>query len=209
VEVKGRVPLIRRFAGSNGFAVSFKRFSVPEKLRNDFAVLLARGDASAFGEIVAAYKDRLVNYFHRTLGDPHTAEDLAQEVFIRVLRHCESFRDGMPFEPWLFSIARNLAVDQVRKTGRKTVAGPYSETESANEDPSRALERREVGDLVRNEIRKLPEKLRDVVVLCELEGFSYETAGGILGIPSKTVGSRLAKARATLREKLKNYIFRE
>lgn len=175
--------------------------------------LFVRGGEAALGEIVGRYKDRLVNFFWKQLGDRHVAEDLAQEVFVRVFKKAETFREGMPFEPWLFSIARNLSVDYLRKTGRRKQTFTGLEEErvdlggSEKAEPSRALEKKELGEIVREEIMTLPEKLRSALTLCEFEGFSYESAGSVLGIPAKTVGSRLARARERLRRKMERYDF--
>ncbi len=172
-------------------------------------MLLAQGDGSALAGIVAAYKDRLVNFFYRNTGDRHISEDLAQEVFVRVFRKAETFQGGLPFEPWLFTIARNLVVDHIRRACRrgKTSSLPSGDKATSGDEPPRTLERKELGEIVRTEVRRLPEKMRSAFVLCEMEGNSYEAAGEILGVPAKTVGSRLAKAREHLRGRMEKYRF--
>jgi RNA polymerase sigma-70 factor (ECF subfamily) len=173
------------------------------------------GDRSAFGSLVEAYQDKIYGYVSRMLGDPDEAEDVAQETFVRAYQSLPSFRGAASFHTWLYRIASNLAIDVARRNRRHS-AGDFSLDEplpSAEGDyerdiaddsggPEQLTTRREMQELVREAVAELPEKLRAVMVLYELQGESYEDIAEILGCPLGTVKSRLFNARAQLRDRL-------
>jgi RNA polymerase sigma-70 factor, ECF subfamily len=157
-------------------------------------------DRAAFNEIVLRYKGKVYNYISRMVHSALDAEDLTQE------------------NTWLFRIATNLCIDYSRK--QKTHVQPASLSqedegdgvETQREipdlafDPQRLLLNKELGHQMDFALRELPEKLRTVVLLYDLEGLSYEEISGILTCPLGTVKSRLFNARAALREKLSPYL---
>lgn len=178
-----------------------------------------RGEHDAFGRLVDEYKDKIYSYVSRMLGDPSEAEDVTQEAFVRAYRSLPRFRGASSFHTWLYRIASNLAIDVVRKRKRTEIAsvsldeplesddGEY-EREVADEGggPEAASGTRETQIAVRRAIMELPEKLRDVMVLYELQGESYEDIAEILGVPLGTVKSRLFNARSQLKERLKSLV---
>lgn len=177
------------------------------------------GDKKAFGRLVEAYQDRIYGYLSRMLSDPDEAEDVAQEVFLRAYRSLGKFRGASSFHTWLYRIASNLAIDVARRRKRQDgavysldapVEAGENEYEREIADDSRApdqmSEQAEVQAVVRQAVMELPEKLRDVVVLYELQGESYEDIADILQVPLGTVKSRLFNARGQLKKKLQRMV---
>lgn len=177
------------------------------------------GDRPAFGQLVEVYQDKIYGYVSRMLGDPDEAEDVAQETFVRAYRSLPHFRGAASFHTWLYRIASNLAIDVARRNRRQSTGnfsldepleseeGDY-EREIADESgsPEQLTQRREMQELVRQAVAELPEKLRAVVVLYELQGESYEDIAEILGCPLGTVKSRLFNARSQLKDMLEQLV---
>ncbi len=177
-----------------------------------------KGDREAFGVLVDQYKDKIYNYVSRMLSDPYEAEDVTQEAFLRAYRSLPRFRGASSFHTWLYRIASNLAIDVVRKRKRseptfsideplESEEGEY-ERELPSEDggPEQRATTRETRLAVRRAIMDLPEKLRDVMILYELQGETYEDIAEILDVPLGTVKSRLFNARNRLKENLRSLV---
>lgn len=176
-------------------------------------------DAAAFNEIVARYKNKVYNYICRMVGAAADAEDLAQETFVRAYMSIHSFQSRASLNTWLFRIATNLCIDYLRK-GRRAkamTATPCREiTEEENDavsdlpderfEPQRSLLSKELADHLDRALQTLPEKLRTVMLLYDVEGLSYEEIAQIVDCPLGTVKSRLFHARAALRAKLAPYL---
>jgi len=173
------------------------------------------GDRQAFGRLVEAYQDRIYGYLARMLGDPDEAEDVAQEVFVRAYRSLGKFRGASSFHTWLYRIASNLAIDVARKRKRQdnTAYSLDAPMEMGDEEydreipdesraPDQISEQKQVQSIVRQAVMGLPDKLRDVMVLYELQGESYEDIADILEVPLGTVKSRLFNARGQLKKRL-------
>ena len=175
-------------------------------------------DRAAFNEIVLRYKSKVYNYISRMVHHPNDAEDLTQETFIRAYSSIRSFQSRASLNTWLFRIATNLCIDYSRKlktharTTSLSVENDADESETqrdipdASFDPQRLLMNRELGGHLDAALRDLPEKLRTVVLLYDIEGLPYDEISAIVGCPLGTVKSRLFNARASLREKLTPYL---
>ena len=176
------------------------------------------GDSAAFEQLVDYYKHRIYNYVLRMVGDPDTAEDIAQETFIRAYSSLASFRGASSIQTWLYRIASNLAIDTMRR--RKYRHNSFSldaplttldtevsrDIEDEGPGPERQLQTRQVQEKVTEAIAQLSPKLRTVIILYELQGMSYEEIAEIVGAPLGTIKSRLFNAREQLKELLGNQV---
>jgi RNA polymerase sigma-70 factor (ECF subfamily) len=170
------------------------------------------GESRAFDALVDRYQGRLLNFIYRTVGDRERAEDLVQEAFIRVHRHMARFDRSKKFSTWIYTIASNLAKNELRNRSRNPLV--LFQTMTANwDDDERPLEfedpssrpddlfrKRHVRELVERTVAQLPEHHRQVFVLRELEGRSYEEIADITHCNLGTVKSRLNRARSSFAE---------
>jgi RNA polymerase sigma-70 factor (ECF subfamily) len=176
---------------------------------DDTAVVSAflAGEERAFAVLVERYQTRLLNFIYRTIGDRDRAEDLVQEVFIRVYRHLHRFDRSKKFSTWVYTIASNLAKNELRNRSRnplvlfQTIQGASDEEdrplqfEDTTARPDDLYRKRHLRELVEDTVAKLPEHHRQVFVLRELEGKSYEEIAEITDCNLGTVKSRLNRAR--------------
>lgn len=163
------------------------------------------GDERAFTVLVERYQNRLYNYIFRYTYDADRSEEIAQEVFIRVFRSRDRYQVTAKFATYIYRIALNLAFNESRnKRRRKTDAVDDFAAASAPtaENPEELLDRGETETAIWREIEALPDRYRDVVVLCDVEEMSYKEAGEVLDISVGTVQSRLSRGRQKLRERL-------
>lgn len=182
----------------------------------DLADLIARArlrEPAAFDALVTAYGARLYGYFYRLTGSRHDAEDLLQEVFVRLVRMIGQYEHDGRFEGWLFRIATNLVRDRVRrsKVSRPTSDGsardahgeaePLSErADPAGEVPSASLELAEDIDRLQQAIEQLPEAEREVILLRHFSQLSFRDIAEQMGTPLGTALARAHRGLARLRE---------
>lgn len=165
------------------------------------------GRERAFDELVARYQARLLNFIYRTVGDRERAEDLVQEVFIRIYRHLHRFDQSKKFSTWAYTIASNLAKNELRNRSRnplvlfQTIRRHWEadhrplQFEDSSARPDDLFHKRHLRELVEQSVSRLPEHHRVVFVLRELEGKTYEEIADITGCNLGTVKSRLNRAR--------------
>jgi RNA polymerase sigma-70 factor (ECF subfamily) len=165
------------------------------------------GRQRAFDELVGRYQKRLINFVHRTIGDRERAEDLVQEVFIRVHRHLHRFDQSKKFSTWIYTIASNLAKNELRNRSRsplvlfQTIKKNWEadhrplQFEDKQSRPEDLYRKRYLRELVEWAVAQLPEHHRVVFVLRELEGKTYEEIAEITDCNLGTVKSRLNRAR--------------
>jgi len=165
------------------------------------------GEERAFQELVERYQGRLLNFVYRTIGDREKAEDLVQEVFIRVYRHLHRFDRSKKFSTWIYTIASNLAKNELRNRSRnplvlfQTIKKNWQDEdrplqfEDPTSRPDDLYRKRHLRELVEQTVALLPEHHRQVFVLRELEGKSYEEIAEITDCNLGTVKSRLNRAR--------------
>jgi len=171
------------------------------------------GDPRAFAQIVGRYQVRLLNFVYRMIGDRERAEDLVQEAFLRVHRHLHRFDRSRKFSTWVYTIASNLAKNELRNRSRsplitlEAARGGREEEESRPiefEDlasrPDSLYEQRRLRSLVDQTVARLSRHHREVFVLRELEGKSYEEIAEIVHCNLGTVKSRLNRARQSFAE---------
>lgn len=172
-----------------------------------FIAAALAGDSAAFGQLVGLYQDRLYNALVRVLGSPEDARDLTQDAFVQAFRKLDSFRGQSAFYTWLYRIAFNLAMSHARRA-RKMVSLECvqrdwgGEPQDGHAAPDTAVQQRELVALVQAGLAELSIDFRQILVLREIEGCSYEQIAEILEMPIGTVRSRLFRARLQLRDHL-------
>ena len=187
----------------------------------DIRLMLAvrGGDQSAFAELVERYQHRLVGVMNHLVGHPQEAEDLAQEVFLRVFRTRHKYSPKAKFSTWLFTIANNLALNALRDRHRRHAvplepneSGPLGarpEEQLARDHgatPSFGLRQAELADRIRAALDTLNERQKMAVVLNKFEDMNYADIAEVMGLSTKAVKSLLSRARGRLREALRPYI---
>jgi RNA polymerase sigma-70 factor (ECF subfamily) len=190
-------------------------------LRDPDAVLMLRvkrGDLAAFEELVEKYKQPVINMLYRTLPDAAEAEDLAQNVFIQVYKSADRYRASAKFSTWLFTIARNLCLNEIRRRARHPaesldVPHPEHDHEPARQfedgrepGPDVALLHTELEQRIEEAVRALPESQRLAIVLCRQQELAYEDISEVLGCSLSATKSLIHRARETLKQRLKPYL---
>ncbi|MBN2432474.1 MAG: sigma-70 family RNA polymerase sigma factor [Acidobacteria bacterium] len=189
---------------------------------NTLMLRLQHGREDAFYELVSRYKHLMVNYLCRMIGDYDTAVDMAQEVFLRVFRNHRQYDTRLKFSTWIYRIATNLAIDEIRKRKRRSAslltagAIPRDYTEEADRtppptmrtirNPEEQMLRREARDRILEAIDTLPEDQKHIFLLKEMEQLQLDEISRITDIKIGTLKSRLHRARQTLMERLGGYI---
>jgi RNA polymerase sigma-70 factor (ECF subfamily) len=160
------------------------------------------GDRRAAAEIVRRHLPRMVGLARRMLGDAAEAEDVAQEVFLRVWKHAAGWKPGQAkFETWMHRVAMNLCLDRLRRVGRN--GGEVSpETVDGRASATRALDDRQRRERVRDALQELPERQRAALILCYYQDRTNIEAAEILGVSVDALESLLSRARRTLKSAL-------
>ena len=167
---------------------------------------LAR-ENDAWSEIVARYRRRVFHIAYKFTSKHDQAEDLTQDIFVKLLRSLDKFHRDANFGTWLTSVARHYCIDHYRASKRERevlvedlVAFDHAPAASGN--PQRALEDRDTKTLLRRGLDQLPPKLREAVVLRDLQGLTYQEMARRLGLPEGTVKSRINRGREELARRL-------
>ncbi|WP_216901859.1 RNA polymerase sigma factor SigE [Nocardia alni] len=178
-----------------------------DELLSGTAAFDATGDRAkmpSWDELVREHADRVYRLAYRLTGDPQDAEDLTQETFIRVFRSLQSYQPGT-FEGWLHRITTNLFLDMVRRRNRirmEALPEDYDRVPSEGPDPEQAYHDANLDPDLQKALDALAPEFRAAVVLCDIEGLSYEEIGATLGVKLGTVRSRIHRGRQALREYL-------
>lgn len=165
-----------------------------------------RGDGPAWEELVRRHTRRVFNICYRFTGNPTEAEDLSQEVFLRIYRTLQSYRAEFgAFPTWLTSVTRNLLVDHYRRTRRDRVTDSLEDAMpqvEARHSPARAPDRQaldaELSWQLQQALGRLSPELREAVILRDLQGLDYGEIRGVLQVPEGTVKSRINRGRIEL-----------
>jgi RNA polymerase sigma-70 factor (ECF subfamily) len=169
------------------------------------------GNTAAYNGLVQRYQRQVYNLAYRMLGNAEDAGDLVQDTFLRAYGALSSFRQDASFLTWLYKIASNLCIDQLRSRKVKGALsleveleeGREPKSESREDAPEDAAVRDAVKDVVHKAVLNLPEKYRVVVVMRHLQGMSVEEIARALDLPTGTVKTHLFRARDMLRERLR------
>ncbi|NIP72447.1 MAG: sigma-70 family RNA polymerase sigma factor [Gammaproteobacteria bacterium] len=192
------------------------------KLRKDDVLIAAfkEGDHTAFQELVLKYEQRVYNHCLRMVNDEVESYDLTQEVFLKVFRKIKNYEHTYAFYTWLYRITVNCCIDYLRRKKRhmqsvSLSAGGGSDAGDQGREqeipdttfvPEDAAMNQELDAVLHAAIGQLSEKLRSIIILKEIEGFSYEEIADVLGCSRGTVKSRLFRARERLKELLADYV---
>ena len=158
-------------------------------------------------QVVKDHSARVYRLAYRLTGNSHDAEDLTQEVFMRVFRSLSSYTPGT-FEGWLHRITTNLFLDMVRRRGRirmEALPEDYDRVPADEPNPEQIYHDSRLGADLQAALDSLPPEFRAAVVLCDIEGLSYEEIGATLGVKLGTVRSRIHRGRQALRDYLASH----
>lgn len=177
---------------------------------------VARGDSVAFADLVNRHKDAVVGTVAKMLGGYGDIEDIAQQVFIRVWKSAKSYEPTAKFTTWLFTITRNLVFNETRRLGRKrTVSSEeleegsgYESVDKSTLSPQEFLLEKEMTHAVDAAIESLSEKARMAIILRRYQDMSYEEIAQVMDVSVSAAKSLLFRARAQLREALREYLDR-
>jgi len=166
------------------------------------------GDEAAWRELVAQHTRRVFGIAYRFVGKVDDAEDLTQEIFVKVYQSLDRYRPGEgSFTTWLMTLARNHAIDDYRRRRQERLRrnddpAVLDTVASGVESPLASLEKQDRVKLVHRGLRALPPDLREPLILCDLKGLPYEEIAGILDVPLGTVKSRINRGRIELAKRL-------
>ena len=169
------------------------------------------GDLQAYDILVRRYKDQLLNFVYRFVGNRTDAEDIVQETFLRVYKNKHMYKEIAKFSTWVYTIAGNLAKTELRRRKRHKI---FSVSNFVNEErdydipdkdhsPERKVDSSIQEGIIQKAIEKLPTKFKEVIILRDIQGFAYEEISQILNIPLGTVKSRVNRGRLKLQEDLR------
>jgi RNA polymerase sigma-70 factor (ECF subfamily) len=178
---------------------------------DDLIEACIRGDELAWRKLIETFHKCVYSTAYHMLCNHEDALDAVQDVFIKVFEGLRKFRRGSSLSTWIYRICINVCLDRLRRR-KETLMSSLSDEEreglielpDPSPPPEEVVEKNELKELVRSAINSLPAHMRMVVVLCDLEGLSYDEVAKILGVPVGTVKSRLNRARLSLRNILQS-----
>ena len=180
----------------------------------DLVGMVSQGHDGAFEILMSRYKSRIINFVFRIVSDSDTAEDLAQETFLRVYRNAGRYKRVAKFSTWIYTIAANLAKNELRNRCRRHAVtwdevqnlqlepAAHAPTSPRPPKPDRSVERQELRAALNQAIETLPARFKVPFVLRDVEGLAYEDIAKMLRLPKGTVKSRINRARLRFREYL-------
>lgn len=187
----------------------------------DLMLKFQAGDVSAFEQLMRKHQKSVINTIYRFIGNRADAEELAQEVFLKVYNSAQKYKPKAKFSTWLYKIVTNLCLNELRRKRFETVSlddlaeeiPPLSKggkrgdfIDARQIPPDIALERKELAFWIKKSVKSLPEKQRMALILREYDGLSYKEIAEVMGCSVASVQSRLQRAKATLKEKLAFYV---
>ena len=189
-------------------------------MKDEMLVLqVKQGDREAFDELYQKYKRPILNYIYRFIGNSHSAEELTQETFVRVYMNIGKYQPRAKFSSWVYRIAGNLAKNFLRHAsydkrafhikkdldaGDSEAISPVEYIADSSKQPDEHAQSKEHELIVQQAISRLPVKLKEAVMLCDIKGFSYGEAADIMNCSPMTVGSRLWRGREKLSKLLQH-----
>ena len=183
-----------------------------------FVLRLQANEDAAYDELVRTYHASIYQVAYRMLGDTADASDVVQEIFLKVFRHIGGFKGEAALKTWIFRIAFSEILNRLRWWKRRRRSSTVSIDEPPNGNgngyhladskptPAEVLESKEQENAIQQALRKLSSDHRSIIVLRDIEGFSYAEIAEVLGVSAGTVKSRLARARGDLKKSLMRYL---
>lgn len=182
------------------------------KLSDEKLILrFQEGDINAYNELVKRYKDRLLNFVFRYFNNREQAEDVVQDTLIKLYTHASYYKNIAKFSTWIFTIAKNNALTELRKNKRKqtdslwTDDGRVIDINSKDQSLDRRVQNEIAVDQLNKFLDEIPENFRMAVVLRDFQELSYDEISKILEIPIGTIKSRINRGRIQLAEKMKHF----
>ena len=181
----------------------------------DLVAAVLEGDRERFGDLIDRYQGRLVNYLFRLLRNADDAHDLAQEVLVKVYQVLDRYDPQYKFSTWLFRVAQNAAIDQIRRRRLKVVSLRQEDEEGEGRDwdlpspergPYGELRNQERGEAIQEAIESLPWEYRELILLRHFGELPYEEIARIKEMPLGTVKNKLFRGRQMLKEKLQEFL---
>jgi RNA polymerase sigma-70 factor (ECF subfamily) len=181
----------------------------------ELVAAVLRGDRERFGDLIDRYQGRLVNYLFRLLRNTDDAHDLAQEVLVKVYQVLDRYDSQYKFSTWLFRVAQNAAIDQIRRRRLKLVSLRQEDDEGENRDwdlpspergPYGEMRNRERGVAIQDAIDSLPWEYRELILLRHFGELPYEEIAQLKQMPLGTVKNKLFRGRQMLKEKLQDFL---
>jgi RNA polymerase sigma-70 factor (ECF subfamily) len=193
---------------------------MPANADPDAALMLRvkKGDRAAFAALVEKYKQPVMNLVYRTLRDETEAEDVAQSVFVQIYKSASRYENTAKFSTWLFTIARNLCLNEIRRRSRHPAESLDQPRPEQEDQPSHQFEDRaavsppdqllqdELEEKIEEALAQLPENQRTALLLCRQEELSYEEIASVLGCSLSATKSLIHRGRETLKQRLKPYL---
>lgn len=192
--------------------------AVAEQEDDELVVLCQKGDQQAFRVLICRYQNRVFNLCYRMLGNPDEAEEIAQEVFVKLYKSIGSFRGDSKFSTWLYRVTHNVCINQINYLKRRH----YYENRSLDLEPQddspapqyaadapdgeQDLMATELGAAIEEKLGMLAPEMREVIIMRDIEGMSYEEVAEALKVKIGTVKSRLHRGRSELQQLLKDYL---
>jgi len=182
----------------------------------ELVAAILKGEQELFSDLVQRYQGRLVNYLYRLLRNAPEAEDLAQEVFLKLYRALDRYDPSYKFSTWLFRVAQNAAIDQIRKrrlqlvsmdrAGDGTSGSGTWEFPSSDPSPYGDLRNTERGEAIQEAIDELPWDYRELIVLRHFGELSYDEIATLKDMPLGTVKNKLFRGRQMMKDKLRDFL---
>jgi RNA polymerase sigma-70 factor (ECF subfamily) len=200
--------------------ITYSWLDRPAELSAQEALFVSRLQANedaAYDELVRSYSATIYHVAYRMLGDPSDASDVVQEIFIKIFRNIKGFKGEAALKTWIFRIALSEILNRLRWWKRRHKYATVSLDEKANGKPTpivlhagptpeQVLQSKEREAAIQHALRRLSHEHRSIIVLRDIEGFSYNEIADVLGVSIGTVKSRLARARTDLKNSLMRYL---
>ncbi|MBA2661546.1 MAG: RNA polymerase sigma factor [Bradymonadaceae bacterium] len=213
--------IVKNFFGTKTAAAAVASVKPEDLCDEDLMIAYSKGDLAAFSVLVKRHERALFNYILRSCGRPDRAEELLQEVFMRVIKSADQYQKTAKFTTWVYTIARNLCIDTARKQNRRVEVSLDQPLGDGDDGEGRSMldsladlnvrsagvdhERNEFRDRLADALAALPEEQREVFIMREVTGLKFQEIAEILGCPLPTVKSRMRYALEYLRGALAAY----